>query len=535
MREQPTQILKESCQHKEGLFADIILRNALFHPSREAFIYGDRRITFKQYNDRVNSLIHALRDMGVKKGDVIGVLSWNCLEYADVFGAAEKGGFIISPFNVRLSTGELAYLINDSEANTLFVGPELGDMVDILKPEMANVKRFISFECSLPGMEYQADLLAHYPTSEPDIQIDDNDALYIGYTSGTTGKPRGALYTHGRFREDILCHVIEVPIESEDRCISLMPPFHVGGIIEQAYFFYRAASTVVMKLFDPRATLEIIEKEKITNIALVPTMLVAMLDLPDFKKYDVSSIKRVYYAGSPMPKELLIRGMEAFGPVFFQAYGQTESGPEIAFLKEKDHDVLGKSPREQQRLSSCGRPALGVHVRIVNESGTDVSVGEVGEVIVQSRHIMNEYWKKPKETQETIVDGWLHTGDMGWCDEDGYIYLVDRKQDMIVSGGENIYPREVEEVLYQHPAVLECAVFGIPDKKWVEAIHAVVSLKKGLTATPEELIEFCKKNIARYKAPKSVEIVDEIPKGGSGKILKREIKKKYWEDSERRV
>jgi len=528
MKAQSRQILKSSCLHRAGLFGDIILRNALFHPDREAFVYGDQRSTFKQYNERVNKLIHALRDMGVKKGDVLGVLSWNCLEYLDVFGAAEKAGFIIAPFNVRLSLTDFDYLINDSDVNTLFVGPEFADIVSTLKPSIPKAKHFISFEGSLPGMKRHTDLLASYPSDEPDVEVDDEDRLFICYTSGTTGVPRGALYTHQRFREDVMCHAREVPIESDDKGISLMPLFHIGGIAINAYFIHQGATTIIMKTFDPAALLGTIEKEKITNIAIVPTHLSAMLDLTDFKNYDVSSIRRIYYAGSPMPKELLIRGIEAFGLVFFQAYGQTESGPEIAFLKEKEHDVLGKSPREQQRLLSCGRPALGVQVRIVDESGTDVSIGEVGEIIVKSRHIMNEYWKKPQETREAIIDGWLHTGDMGRYDEDGYIYIVDRTKDMIVSGGENIYPREVEEVLYQHPAVLECAVFGIPDPRWVEAVHAVVSLKKGATATPEELIEFCKKNIARYKAPKSMEIVPEIPKGSTGKIIKREMKSKYW-------
>jgi acyl-CoA synthetase (AMP-forming)/AMP-acid ligase II len=377
-------------------------------------------------------------------------------------------------------------------------------------------------------MKRHADLLASYPTSEPDIEVDDEDLLFIWYTSGTTGRPRGALYNHGRFREEIMCLAREAPIGPDDRCLALMPLFHSGGIALNSYFFHQGATNVNIKSFDPRLLLSTIEKENITNLGMVPTHLSAVLDLTDLDSYDVSSIRRIYYAASPMPKELLVRGIEKFGMVFYQAYGQAESGPEITNLKEKEHDVLDKSPREQQRLLSCGRPALGVHVRIVDENGADVSAGDVGEIIVMSRHIMKEYWKKPQETKKAIVDGWLHTGDMGRYDEDGYIYIVDRKQDMIISGGEHIYPREVEEVLYQHPSVLECAVFGIPDPKWVEVAHAAVSLKKGAMATPEELIEFCKKAIARYKAPKSIEIMQEIPKGATGKILKREMKSKYW-------
>ena len=527
MNQQPEAILKASSRYKEGLLGDIILRNALFYPDRVAFIYGDQRITFGQYNKRVNSLINALHDMGVKRGEVIGVLSWNCIEYTDLFGAAEKGGFIIAPFNVRLSENEIDYLINDSEATVLFVGAEFGHLVDTLRHRIPRVKHFISLEGSLPGMESSANLLERYPTHEPDVQVEGEDPLFICYTSGTTGQPRGALYTHGGHRENIICHALEVPIGYGDRGISLMPLFHIGGVAILSYLFYQAVTAVITKFFDPKATMEVIEREKITNIIVVPTHLTAMLDHPDFHRYDLSSIKRIYYAGSPMPTELLKRGMEMFGPVFFQGYGQTESGPEIAYLKEKDHEVLG-DPDKEKILLSCVYPALGVHVRIVDGERKDVPPGQVGEIIVKSRHIMREYWKKPDESQETIVDGWLHTGDLGRYDADGYIYIVDRKKDMIVSGGENIYPREVEEVLYRHPAVSECAVFGIPDPKWVEAVHAVISLKKGATLTSEELIAFCKKEIARYKAPKSIEIVEDIPKSGTGKILKKEMRKRYW-------
>ena len=521
-------ILRDASKYRVALMGDIILRNALFHGDRVAFVYGEERITFRSYNERVNRLIHALRDMGVKKGEVLGVLAWNCAEYMDIFGAAEKGGFIITPLNVRLAAGELEYLINDSESTVLFVGPELAGMAEKLRPRIPRVKHFISLEGALPGMVSEAELLAGYPADEPEVSVDDQDPLLICYTSGTTGRPRGALYTNLGIREDVICHSLEIPITLEDRGISLMPLFHIGGIAIRAYFFYQAVPNVIMKTFDPKGFMEIIEKEKITNVILVPTHLAVVLDLPQFGQYNVSSIRRIYYAGSPMPSALLRRGMEIFGSVFFQGYGQTESGPEISYLKERDHEVLDKSPELRERLLSTGFPALGVHVRIVDQDDKDVAPGEVGEIIVKSRHIMKEYWKKPKETAETIVKGWLHTGDMGRYDDDGYIFIVDRKKDMIITGGENVYPREVEEVLHKHPAVLECAVFGIPHPKWVEAIHAVVTLKKGASAAPDGLIAFCKEHIAGYKAPKTLEIVDELPKSGTGKILKKELRKKYW-------
>jgi len=231
--------------------------------------------------------------------------------------------------------------------------------------------------------------------------------------------------------------------------------------------------------------------------------------------------------GSSMPVELLKKGLETWGPIFVEGYGQTESGPNIAALPREDHNVLNKPADHQEVLASCGRPDIGVHVRIVDDEGNDVEPGEVGEIIVQSKHNMVEYWRKPNDTRETIVDGWLHTGDMGRYDEKGYIYIVDRKKDMIISGGENIYPREVEEVLYQHPAVLEAAVIGIPDPYWVERVHAVVALKSGASVTAGELINFCKAKLASYKAPKSVEFVYSLPKNPAGKILKRELREKY--------
>jgi long-chain acyl-CoA synthetase len=267
----------------------------------------------------------------------------------------------------------------------------------------------------------------------------------------------------------------------------------------------------------------------------VPTHLAAMLNVPDRDKYDISSMQFLWYGGSPMPLEILKEGMKAFGPIFAQGYGQSESGPAISHLSREDHNVLDRPEAEQKKLTSAGRPDIGVQVRIVDEKDNDVEPGEVGEIVVHSNHMMVEYWHKPEDTKAAIVDGWLHTGDMGYYDEEGYIYIADRKKDMIISGGENVYPREVEEVLYGHPAIQEAAVIGIPDSYWIEKVHAVVALKKGESVTADELVAFCKKKLAGYKTPKSVEFVDELPKNAAGKILKREMRDKYWKDSGRRI
>ncbi len=530
-------LLKELSRYNIGTFADIIYRNALLYPDREAFVCGTERVTFTEYNTRVNSLIHALWSMGVKKGDVIGILSWNCLDYVDVYGAAMKGGFIVSPFNPRLQASELDYLLNYSEANTLFVGPELVEIVESLRPRLSRVKHFISFEGSAPNMIAYRDLLATHSREEPDIQVEEDDPLAIIYTSGTTGVPRGALYTQRRFLDDTRTLVIIMGLQPRDKHIQIMPLFHIGGGTHFRAFFYIGGTTVIMpqRSFDPAATLQVIQDEKATDIDIVATHLVAMLALPDLDKYDLSSLKRMWYAASPMPVEVLKRGMKTWGPIFAQAYGETESGPAITDLPRQDHCVLDKPPEEQKILASAGRPSIGVHVRVVDDKENDVKPGEVGEIIVQSKHIMVEFWHKPDETRETLINGWLHTGDMGTYDEKGYVYIVDRKRDMIISGGENIYPREVEETIYQHPSVLEAAVIGIPDPYWVEKVHAVVTLKEGASLTEQELIDFCKQTLARYKAPKSVEFVNALPKNPAGKILKRELREKYRKGLQRNV
>jgi len=530
-------LLKELSRYEVGTYADIIYRNALLYPDEEAFKCGPKRITFAEFNSSVNSLIHGLKSLGVKKGDVIGVLSWNCLEYIDVYGAAMKGGFIISPFNSRLQADELDYVINYSEANTIFVGPELVETFMSMLPRFGKIKNFISFKGSFPDMISYQGLMAGQSTSEPDVRVAEDDPLFIFYTSGTTGVPRGALYKQGGSMDDTKRFAIALSLECGDKHIQIMPLFHVGGAKNLWGYFFIGGSNVMMPQisFDAAATLQAIQDERATDIHIVPTHLAAFLALPGVDKYDLSSLKRMFYAASPMPLELLKKGMEKWGPVFLQCYGATEDGPNVLVLSRKQHNVMDRPGDEQRVLGSAGFPHIGVHVRIVDDSGQDVGPDKVGEIIVRSKAIMQEYWNKPDETQETMVDGWVHTGDLGRYDEQGYIYIVDRKKDMIVSGGENVFPREVEEVLYQHQSVLEAAVIGIPDPYWIERVHAVVVLKDGMTVSAEELMGFCKKRIAGYKAPKTVEFADSLPKNPAGKILKRQLRERYWEEKERKI
>ena len=381
---------------------------------------------------------------------------------------------------------------------------------------------YVSLDTDDPELASYEKLLGASSEEEPlEVEVDENDPIFIIYTSGTTGMPKGALYSHRRFIEDCKTYVMMTGIQPDSKYVMIMPLFHIGGTKVMWSYFYVGASIVILPSFNAEETLQAIEREKATDIHIVPTHLSAFFALKNFEKYDLSSMKRMWYAASPMPQEHLRRGLAIWGPIFMQGYGSTETGPNVTSLSNNEHKLADLSEEEEKRLLSCGRPNLGVHVRIVDSDGEDVNPYEPGEIIIKG-NTMLEYWKRPEETAERVRDGFVYTGDMGYYDEKGYIYIVDRKSDMIISGGENVYPREVEEVLYQHPAVREVAVIGLPDDYWVERVHAVVALREGLKVTGEELIQFCRERMAKYKSPKTVEFLDSLPKNPACKILKRE-------------
>lgn len=522
-------ILKELSRYNTGTFADVIYRNALLQANERAFACGEKSVTFSQFNDHINALIHAILSMEGKKGDVLGILSWNCIEYAEVYGSAMKFGFISSPFNPRLKEQELEYLINYSECRTLFVGPGLTDLVDKLKPKIPQVKNFIYFGAEkINGMVSYDYILETFPKTEPEIDLTEDDPVFLFYTSGTTGTPRAAVYTQANGLDDTRRLSAALGLGPAVRQVQIMPLFHIGGSKNFWAFYYAGGCNIIMPQisFDPDAVLQTLQDEKATDIHIVPTHLAAFLALPNVDQYDLSNLQRMFYAASPMPVELLKQGMTKWGSIFVQGYGGTETGPNSATLSTRQHDVVDKSPEEQEILASCGLPHIGVHIRIIDEKDEDVEPGGVGEIIIKSKSVPRGWWRKPEESAETFKNGWVYTGDMGKYDEKGYIYIVDRKKDMIITGGENVFPREVEEVLYRHPAVLEAAVYGIPDPYWVEKVCAAIVLKSGEKVSSEEITDFCKKQLAGYKTPKRVEFMDTLPKTASGKILKRELRNK---------
>jgi len=522
-------LLKELSRYQLGTFADIIYRNALLYPDKEAFVCASERISFKQFNERVNRLVNGLRELNVQKSEVIGILSWNRLESTEVFGAAMKGGYILAHFNPRLKEQELIHVINDSKASVLFIGPDLVETADRISSQLSHAKSFLAFGNAKKHMKTYSELLESHSAEEPDSRVTEQDPLVIFYTSGTTGVPRGAIYTHQQKMENTVMKALDIGLEYGDRHLVILPMFHIGGDSHIWPFFITGGCNVIFPepSFDPAASLQTIVKERITDVHIVPTQLVSLLNLPEIEKYDLGELKRIWYAASPMPVEVLKRGLALFGPIFMQGYGQTESGPHTTVLTKNAHRMINNSSAEQTVLASCGQPCMGVHMRIIDETGKDVEAGQIGEIIIEAGRNMTGYWRNPDASEKAVKNGWLYTGDMGFYDERGFIYIADRKKDMIVTGGENVYPKEVEEVLYRHPAVMEAAVVGIPDDYWVERVHAIIVLKEGQQATAEEIIDFCKKHIAHYKSPKGVDFVNTLPKNPQGKILKKEIRKQY--------
>ena len=506
---------------------EILLKNANSNPEKLAVVDmgTSTSCTYDELNARVNRLAHALTDAGVSKGDRVAIVQHNCLEYIEAFFSIFKIGAVLTTFDYRVAPRELLYLLNDSKANTLIIGENYLNLISPIRSEISTVRNFICIGQGAENMQSYNELVSTYPTTEPVANIDENDLSTLYYTSGTTGLPKGVMMTHKNLTVAMMNMLKALPVTSEDITLHTSPFSHIAPIWPLLDHCYVGGANVIVRGFEPKVVLEAISEHRVTTWNTVPTVILRLIEYPELDRYDLSSLRWIGYGASPMPIEVLKKAILKLGNIFTQVYGATETYI-VTVLPKEDH-VLDGPENKLRRLRSCGKSLDGLEVRIVNKQDKDTEPGETGEIIVKGDSVTPGYWELPGETAKAIKQGWYYTGDLATIDEEGYIYIVDRKKEIIISGGENVSPREVEEVIYKHPSVFEVAVIGIPDEKWVEAVKAVVVLKEGKTATEEEIIAFCKQNLARFKAPKSVDFTDSLPKTASGKISRKEIKDKY--------
>ncbi len=511
---------------------DFLSISAAICPERDAIIFEGKRYTFSQLSERVNRLANALLNLGVTKGDRVAMIQVNCNQDVEAYFATAKLGAIYVPLNFRARGDELTYMLDSSEAKTLFVGERYIDLVDSIKPALSSVRYFISVESKHNGMLFYEDILSSASAEEVVAEIDDDDTTMLVYTAGTTGFPKGVMLSHNSFAVYVLENVTPADPEFEERNILTVPLYHVAGVQSVMAAIYGGRTLVMERQFDAREWMELVEKEKVNRAMMVPTMLKQLMEHADFGKLDLSSLKVITYGAAPMPLEVIKRALEVFpGVSFINAFGQTETASTITTLSPEDHVISGSEEEREKklkRLSSIGRPMSDVEMKVIDEAGSDLPLGEVGEIVARGPRVMTGYWKDEEKTKETIdQDGWVHTSDVGYMDEDGYFFLSGRATDMIIRGGENIAPEEIEAALHSHPKVEEAAVIGVPDEEWGEQPRAIIVLKKGETATAEEIVEHCRQRLASYKRPRSVVFVDELPRNPMGKVLKRVLRDQY--------
>lgn len=519
-------------------FSYLLKRSVRRYKSNICIVCGETRLTFHEVGQRANSFANGLLSLGLKVGDRVSTLLNNTHQYIEIYLALAKTGLARVPLNSRESFEEHTFKIVNCQVNTLIFGEEFMEFVASCASNLPTVKHFICVRKDSVSnlqegiLDYEKIILSS-STEEPEVQVN-GDAIYrMTHTGGTTGRPKPAIMTHKAEFEFLTNMLLNVAPMKEDDVFLHVHPLSHGTACLVLPCIIRGATQVISPSTKPDQILKTIEKERVTTTWLVPATIIALLNYPELIKYDFRSLRKILYGAAPMPVARIKDAIKVFGPIFGQIYGQAEIPFCATFLYPEEHVIEG--PEEKvRRLASCGRETDRVMVRIVDSHDRDVPTGEVGEIVAKSSHMMAGYWNNPSETAEVLKDGWVHTKDMGWMDDEGYIYLVDRKSHMIISGGFNVYPKEIEDVLYTHPSIREVAVIGIPDDQWGEAVKAVVVFRMGQEATEEELIAYCKKFLGKYKVPKSIDIsTGELPKTSVGKVDKKAIKKNYWKNYER--
>jgi acyl-CoA synthetase (AMP-forming)/AMP-acid ligase II len=508
-------------------------------PDRQALIDGAVSLTYRQFAERVFRLANALTVRGITRGSVVALLAPNCHEFMEAYYACALLGAVANPINVRLSTREIALILEDSQARALICHEDLGHLgtTSVLACPEINVLLWIGTgsppEIPVETCRYEPALEQAHPERPALAPCSAEDLAQLYYTSGTTGKPKGVMLTHGNVTFHALAAIADLRLSDADTWAHVAPMFHLADAWATFAVTWVGGKHVFVPYFNAAQVLATIERERVTISNLVPTMLTALINDPQAADFDYSSLRVLLSGGAPIAPETVRRIVATFGCDYIQTYGMTETSPYLTVSVLKEHLTHLSSDRQLQIKSRTGRPFIGVELQVVRADGREVAWNdaEVGEIVVRGPTVTPGYWRQEEATAEAIKNGWLHTGDLAVIDQEGYVNIVDRKKDTIITGGENVYSTEVEHVLYEHPAVLECAVIGVPDAHWGESVKAIVVTRDGLSVTADQLIAFARERLAHYKCPRSVDFVPELPKTGSGKIMKKALKQAYLEQT----
>ena len=505
------------------LLGDIIALNAGKAPDRPALIDGERELTYGQLHENATRLANALLGLAAP-GDRVAILAQNVAEYVECYYGVPAAGMALTFLNYRLHPKEWAWILGNAEARVVIVEQSF---LDQLRPELAGVpsiEHVVVIGGAADGAIAYGELVATGATTPPPVEVADGDTAWLIYTSGTTGFPKGAMLTHRGLAAAVLESVIEYQPQPDDRNLLAFPLCHVAGYTVPLMHL-RGGLVVLMKAYEPELFMQLVERHAITSSALAPTMLNFLLQHPKIDDHDLSTLRNIGYGAAAMPVEVLKAAIDRFGPIVYSGFGMTELGGNVLVHSKEAH--IRAINGEEHLLAACGTPMCLADVKVVDEAMQECPPGVVGEIVIRAEQVLKGYWRNEDGTKAAFDGGWFRTGDMARRDDEGFFYIVDRRKDMIVTGGENVYSREVEEVLYGHPAVSEAAVIGLPDPTWGENVTAVVVLRDGMTATDAEIIATCRDRLAGFKKPKRVEFIDELPKNVSGKILKRELRDRF--------
>ncbi len=513
------------------IIGELYRRNARHNPNGVAVVHNGQTITHSELLTRVERAVRRLAHLNLSRQDRFAVLAKNSIEYIELYGAAETAGYIAVAINYRLSADEMAYIVNDSAPKVLFFEEEFAPIVGEFRAKVANTLRFICIGRAPDWASSYEELSDGGGTQPPDAR--DDDLVYLIYTSGTSGRPKGAMLDQQSQREFGRVVAEEMALIETDISFIVMPLYHVGAKCNQLAALYRGCPLVMLREYDAREVSVALDREKATVAHLAPLMVNRLVELSAIEKFDHSRLRLVQYASGPIPVAQLRKAVATYGTIFMQIYGMTEAGS-ITVLYPHQH-ILEGAEHDVRRLASAGVPPPSAAIKIVDDAGNICPPRVSGEVVAHTPSLLRGYWNNSSATFDALDNGWLKTGDIGWCDDNGFLFIVDRKKQVIISGGENIYPREVEEALYCHPDVKDAAVIGIPDETWGEAVKAFVVLHSGSAASEQDLIAFCRTQIASYKKPKSIDFINALPRLANQKVDKKQLRAPYWRDRQRQV